>query len=80
MAHLSGNDDESVDRDTDNSPQSENETRALQDETVHSETVHNETGRSSDADAADADVSVLPGTGGPDDFGDISVSDDELNL
>jgi hypothetical protein len=71
MAHLRGNDNDSVERDTDNSPQSEDETEALQSADVDD----------SEADSSgDADVKVLPGTGGPDDFGDVTVSDDELNL
>lgn len=71
MAHLKGNDNDSVERDTDNSPQSEDETEALQTADVDD----------SEADTSgDADVKVLPGTGGPDDSGDITVSDDELNL
>lgn len=31
-------------------------------------------------DDTEADVGVLPGTGGPDDVGDVSVDPDELNL
>ncbi|MDF2444511.1 MAG: hypothetical protein JWR01_2714 [Subtercola sp.] len=56
-----------------NSPQSEDETEVLQDEAV------------ADSDGVDAetdvaDIQVLPGTGGPDDVGDIEVDPSELNL
>ena len=33
-----------------------------------------------DPDVDSADVNVLPGTGGPDDVGDIEVDPEELNL
>jgi hypothetical protein len=33
-----------------------------------------------DPDVDDSDVKVLPGTGGPDDVGDIEVDPDELNM
>ena len=52
---------------------SENDTEVLQNEAI------------ADSDAVDsdtnlADVEVLPGTGGPDDNGDIEVDPSELNL
>ncbi|RFA12804.1 hypothetical protein B7R21_10045 [Subtercola boreus] len=53
--------------------QSENDTEALQNEPI------------ADSDAVDddtdlADINVLPGTGGPDDDGDVEVDPAELNL
>ena len=33
-----------------------------------------------EADVDDSDVNVLPGTGGPDDVGDIEVDPDDLNM
>lgn len=56
------------------SPGSESETEVKQDESVSaSETVQDE---DVDSDA----VQVLPGTGGPDDVGEIEVDPEDLNL
>jgi hypothetical protein len=37
-------------------------------------------GATTEADVDDADVNVLPGTGGPDDVGDVEVDPDDLNM
>ena len=56
-----------------NSPQSEDETEVLQNEAISdSDGIDHDTNRS--------DIEVLPGTGGPDDVGDIEVDPSELNL
>lgn len=65
---------ESLAKDTGNSPESERETAAKQNDPVEaSETVQ-------DDGVDDSQVQVLPGTGGPDDVGDIEVDPAELNL
>jgi len=75
MSDVSGvPESESLKKDVANSPESERETAAKQDSTVGaSETVQ-------DADVDGSQVQVLPGTGGPDDVGDIEVDPAELNL
>jgi len=59
-------------KDTSYSPGSDTETKVLQQETVSTAAV----GDDIDQDA----VKVLPGTGGPDDAGDIEVDEDEIHL
>jgi hypothetical protein len=56
-----------------NSPQSEDETEVMQNQSVtDSDGVESDTNVS--------DIEVLPGTGGPDDVGDIEVDPSELNM
>lgn len=59
-------------KDTSYSPGSDTETKVLQQETVSTAAA----GDDIDQDA----VKVLPGTGGPDDGGDIEVDVDEIHL
>ncbi|MEA9983707.1 MULTISPECIES: hypothetical protein [Subtercola] len=54
-------------------PQSEAETEVLQNESVSDSAAIDD-----DIDASDVDV--LPGTGGPDDYGDTEVDPAELNM
>jgi hypothetical protein len=61
-----------TDKDTSYSPASETETERKQEEPRDSRALEQ------DVDASQVDV--LPGTGGPDDVGDVDVSDDDLNL
>lgn len=61
--------------DTINSPRSEREMEQLQRNDV---TASPAIGNDDDIDPDDVDV--LPGTGGPDDQGDVDVSADDLNL
>jgi hypothetical protein len=63
--------EESVRRDTTYSPGSDTETRELQRERMP-DTV--------DDDIDAADVNAVPGTGGPDDVGDVDVDPADLNL
>lgn len=63
--------DEQLRKDTAYSPGSETETRHKQDEPLP-ETV--------DADISAGDVRAVPGTGGPDDVGDVDVDAGDLNL
>jgi hypothetical protein len=63
-------DNEQTRKDTTYSPASETETEAKQDETV---------APAIDPEIADK-VNVAPGTGGPDDVGDIEVTDEDINL
>ncbi len=63
--------DDQIDHDTAYSPGSETETQQKQDEHV------------SDAVAGDIDedqVQVAPGTGGPDDVGEVEVDPKDINL
>ena len=69
--HLSAEQD--LEKDTSYSPSSERDDDVLENEAV------------TDSDAVDADMDsseilVLPGTGGPDDVGDIEVDPSEFNL
>jgi hypothetical protein len=68
-----GGDDEQVKRDTAYSPASDRETELRQQDPA-------ESAATEDASIDDADVKVLPGTGGPDDSGDVDVDEDELNM
>jgi hypothetical protein len=65
--------DESVERDTTYSPASETETRERQEDPAESRAT-------ADPDIDENDVNVLPGTGGPDDVGDVEVNPDEINF
>jgi len=65
--------EEDLEKDTSYSPSSERDDDVLENEAV------------TDSDAVDADMDsseilVLPGTGGPDDVGDIEVDPSEFNL
>jgi len=62
---------ESLRKDTSYSPASETETRRKQQDPLP-ETV--------DSDIDPADVNVVPGTGGPDDVGDVEVDPEDLHL
>jgi len=74
MADLETTHEEStVRKDTNESPTSERDTEVKQTESVESSSAV-------DGDVDESDVSVLPGTGGPDDVGDVDVDPDELNL
>jgi hypothetical protein len=73
MSDTTNSDDEQVKRDTSYSPSSEREMQARHDEPQGSVALE-------DDDINPDDVKVLPGTGGPDDVGDIEVSEDDLNL
>ncbi len=68
-----GGDDEQVRRDTSYSPASDKETEQRQQDPA-------ESAATDDAAIDENDVKVLPGTGGPDDTGDVEVDDDELNM
>ncbi|MFG6401699.1 MULTISPECIES: hypothetical protein [unclassified Microbacterium] len=63
---------EAVRKDRSYSPASESETEQKQDQTALPDTIDDDI----DAD----DVQVAPGTGGPDDVGEIEVDADDLNL
>lgn len=63
-------DSEQTEKDTSYSPASETETEAKQEDGLPS---------TIDADAA-AHVKVAPGTGGPDDVGDVEVNDEDIIL
>jgi len=74
MADLETTHEESIVRkDTNESPTSETDTEVKQSESVESSSAV-------DGDVDESDVSVLPGTGGPDDFGDVDVDPEDLNL
>ncbi|MCU1475856.1 MAG: hypothetical protein JWQ64_549 [Subtercola sp.] len=68
---LSDRDQTALDRVYD--PASEDETEALQNESIAESAAI-------DGDIDQADIIVLPGTGGPDDDGDVEVDPAELNL
>lgn len=61
---------EAVRKDTRYTPGSDTETREKQEDAA----------TSPDADVDDDLVRARPGTGGPDDVGDVSVDEDDLNL
>jgi hypothetical protein len=74
MAHLENhNEEEIVRKDTNESPTSESDTRVKQDESV-------ESSATDDPEIDERDVTLLPGTGGPDDVGDIEVDPADLNM
>ncbi|AZS43746.1 hypothetical protein [Microbacterium oleivorans] len=60
-----------VDHDTAYSPGSETETQQKQDERVSDDV---------DSDIDESQVQVAPGTGGPDDVGEIDVDPKDINL
>lgn len=60
------------DKDVSYSPASETETERKQETTS--------TEATSDPDIDSGDVQVLPGTGGPDDVGEVDVDPDEVSL
>ena len=60
-------------KDTNESPTSETDTEVKQSESVTSSSAV-------DGDVDESDIAVLPGTGGPDDSGDVEVDPAELNL
>lgn len=64
---------ESVEHDTVYSPASDAETRERQEDP-------DESLATADPDISDDDVRVLPGTGGPDDGGDVEVSPDDIEF
>lgn len=63
-----------VDGNSNDAPESEADTEALQDRAV------SESAALDDADISEHDVRTLPGTGGPDDEGDVDVDPGELHL
>lgn len=65
--------DESVERDTSYSPASDTETRERQKDPAESPAT-------ADPDIDDDEVKVLPGTGGPDDSGDVEVNPDDIDF
>jgi hypothetical protein len=65
--------DESVERDTTYSPASESETRGRQADPDVSRATD-------DPDIDEGDITVLPGTGGPDDTGDVDVNPDDIDF
>lgn len=65
--------DENVERDTVYSPASDTETENRQAAPAHSEAT-------ADDDVDTDAVTVLPGTGGPDDSGDVEVDPAEINF
>jgi hypothetical protein len=73
MAHLESSNEEIIRKDTNESPTSETDTHVKQTESA-------ESAATDDPDIDESDVNVLPGTGGPDDVGDIEVDPAELNL
>jgi hypothetical protein len=74
MAHLENhNEEEIVRKDTNESPTSESDTRVKQTESV-------ESSATDDADIDESDITLLPGTGGPDDVGDVEVDPADLNM
>ncbi|MGO4691264.1 hypothetical protein [Glaciibacter sp. 2TAF33] len=73
MSDTTNSDAEQVRRDTAYSPSSEREMQARDDEPQGSAALDDE-------DINPDDVNVLPGTGGPDDTGDVDVDEDDLNL
>ena len=62
-----------VEKDTNESPSSDATTEALQEDQDSSPAL-------ADPDIESDDVTTLPGTGGPDDEGDVDVDPSELNL
>lgn len=74
MANLeTSHEDATVRKDTTNTPSSDKDTHALQADAVADSAAV-------DADVDEADITVLPGTGGPDDVGDVEVDPKDLNM
>jgi hypothetical protein len=73
MSDTTNSDNDQVRRDTAYSPSSEREMRSRDEEPQGSAALD-------DDDINPDDVNVLPGTGGPDDVGDVDVDEDDLNL
>lgn len=65
-------DSEQTGKDVSYSPSSGRETEELQESS--------DSAALDDADIDAADVNVLPGTGGPDDVGDVDVNPDDIDL
>lgn len=63
-------DEELSEKDTNESPGSEAETAAKQEDPIPA---------GIDDDIDRSQIRAVPGTGGPDDFGDIEVDEDDLN-
>jgi hypothetical protein len=75
MADLERHDEDTIVRkDTNESPTAEKDTHVKQTEDMSSSQALD------DADIDESDVNLLPGTGGPDDVGDIEVDPKDLNL
>lgn len=73
MSDTTNSDNDQVRRDTAYSPASEREMQSRDEEPQGSAALDDE-------DINPDDVNVLPGTGGPDDVGDVDVDEDDLNL
>jgi len=74
MANLeTSHENEIVSKDTTNTPSSDKDTHALQTDAVGDSAAV-------DGDVDESDITVLPGTGGPDDVGDIEVDPKDLNM
>jgi hypothetical protein len=74
MANLEKhNEEEIVRKDTNESPTSETDTAVKQTDSV-------ESSATDDGDIDESDVNLLPGTGGPDDVGDVEVDPKDLNM
>ncbi|RNE67414.1 hypothetical protein [Cryobacterium tepidiphilum] len=74
LAHDTGlPEHEQLDRDTSYSPSSEDDMEPLQRHPRQSEALD-------DPDIDPADVEVLPGTGGPDDQGDVDVDPKDIHI
>jgi hypothetical protein len=74
MANLEKhNEEEIVRKDTNESPTSETDTAVKQTDSV-------ESSATDDRDIDESDVNLLPGTGGPDDVGDVEVDPKDLNM
>jgi hypothetical protein len=64
---------EALEKDMSYSPSSDSDDDALQDQAVGDSPAV-------DSDMESSEITVLPGTGGPDDDGDVEVDPSELNL
>jgi len=74
MADLeTSHEDATVRKDTTNTPSSDADTHALQTDAVADSPAV-------DGDVDESDITVLPGTGGPDDVGDVEVDPEDLNM
>jgi hypothetical protein len=76
MSHFENHTEESkstLEKDTTNTPSSDTDTEVLQSNEVHESSAV-------DGDIDESQVTTLPGTGGPDDEGDIDVDPKDLNL
>ena len=65
--------DDATERDTVYSPASDQETRSRQADP-------DESAATADDEIDESGVKVLPGTGGPDDVGDVDVNPDDINF